>query len=172
MHKKNVCVFFLMDFCCCCWNKGNKKRICQLLVHFPFFCAINFIRRAYIRTEWSQWMLAPEIVSLNWRQIRFTQMWWQIVRWNVRSKWTNIIQIIPEWIPCDGRSWQRWTWIEQIVQTCVTWPASTINWQSWINLARRMKFHLIFSISKKSIMFKNSCLRVTTVGLVQCNGER
>lgn len=76
-----------------------------------------------ILTEWPDWVLGPQVVALHWRQIRIAQMSGQIVGWNAWPEWTKVINVIPEWITCDGRQWQRGTWVQQIVDAVApcTW---------------------------------------------------
>lgn len=79
-------------------------------------------------------MFGPEITALDRRQIGFSQIWWQIVRWNVGTEWTesNIAQIIPERVTGDGRQRQRCTRIQNVVQAVPTWEATTVNWKPYV----------------------------------------
>lgn len=82
-----------------------------------------------VLTEWPDWVLRPQVVALDRRQVRVAQVAWQVVGWNAWPEWAKVIQIIPEWVACNGRQRQRGAWVQQIVETVApcTW---TPHWQS------------------------------------------
>lgn len=94
-------------------------------------------------------MFGPEITTLNRRQVWFSQVWWQIVRWNVSTEWTksNIAQIIPERVTSNGRQWQRCAWIQNVIQAVPTWEATTVNWKPCNHTHKMERRHKQLNVS-------------------------